>query len=294
MIDLQASRRAPVAQASELAMLARALLLIAGLIALWLNQLAPAYGEENDLAEQLMLESGMVSQLNVLNDSLSAQFHYTMQQDKNLRQLSEAKKQYILSWLRSSYAPEKLIKSIHDYYYDTLSDQDMRQILRWIRSSTGHRFTEMEKMASGANAEQAMSTFKVSHPLQQIPEYRRKLIKRLNKVTRVSESALVFRLTERLATALIKQQGRAKKQSVEHLMKDIAKHRDELLEQIMPALIPDMHFMYRDASDLELQSYISFAESNIGVRYHTAMLSAFNNALIEASEDFGHVLLSEY
>jgi hypothetical protein len=55
-----------------------------------------------------------------------------------------------------------------------------------------------------------------------------------------------------------------------------------------------MTFMYRDASDLELQSYISFAESRVGVLYHSTMLAAFNNALIEASQDFGHVLLAQY
>ena len=251
------------------------------------------HGEE-ELARQLMLESGLVSQLNLLYKSLSLQLDYTLKQDKKLRQLSEDKKRHIMSWLRTSYSPERLITSIQAYYYESLSDQDMQQILRWIRSSTGNRFTEMEKMATGSYAEQAMKLYKASHPLQQFPENRRKLISRLNKVTKVSESALVVKLTAKLASALIEQQGSRNKQSVADLMKDIGRQRDELMQEIMPDLIPDMLYMYRDASDLELQSYISFAESSVGVRYHTTLLGAFNNALIEASQDFGHVLLSEY
>jgi len=248
----------------------------------------------DDLARQLMLESGLVSQLNLLHKSLANQLEYSLQQDPKLGWVSDEKKRHILSWLRSSYSPDKLINSIHDFYIDAFSDQDMEQILRWIRSASGNRFTEMEKMATGTSAEQEMRVYKASHPLQQIPDNRHKLILRLNTVTKVSESALVVQLTAKLASALIKQQTQREKQSVAQIMKQIGRQRDDLLEEIMPELISDMTYMYRDASDLELQRYISFAESSIGVRYHTTLLSAFNNALIDASEEFGNVLLAEY
>lgn len=249
---------------------------------------------ENDLTFQLMLESGLISQLNILHKSLAAQLEYAIKQDPKLSQISAQQKTRVLSWVHASYSPEKLISSIHDYYYDQLSDQDIEQILRWIRSETGNRFTEMEKMASGTRAEEDMQIYRVNHPLTQVAENRLKLILRLNTVTKVSDSALVVKLTEELALGLIKQQSRHNKQSVDSIMKLIGKQRDILLKKIMPELKSDMIYMYRNASDLELQSYISFAESSIGVRYHNTMLSAFNNALIESSEAFGKVLLEAY
>lgn len=255
---------------------------------------ASVSAEQPDLARQLMLQSGLISQLNTLHDALGKQLEQVMKKDKSLKTLSPNKKMHIESWLHSSYSPQRLIRSIHDYYYENLSDQEMEQILRWINSGAGRRFTEMEKIASSSTAANDMWQFQQAHPADSIPQNRQKLIERLNRVTKVSESALLVKLTSRLATALIKQESLAKKKSVAELMKQISKQRDDLLSEILPEVIPGMTYTYRRASDLELQSYISFAESKIGMVYHTTMLSAFNNALIEASQDFGHVLLAEY
>jgi len=256
--------------------------------------LATPLRAEDDVARQLMLESGLVAQLNLLHKSLSSQLNYVIDQDPTLRQLSRQQKQHIIAWMRTSFAPDRLINSIHDYYYRSLSDRDMEQILRWIRSRTGHRFTEMEKSATGPYAEQEMQRYKQTHPLPTVPTYRLQQIKTLNKLTKVSDAALVVQLTFKLAAALIKQQPSPDKQTVDALMKEIGRQREDLMQKIMPNLIPDMLYMYRDASDLELQAYISFAQSSIGVRYHTTLLGAFNNALIEASQDFGHILLAGY
>jgi hypothetical protein len=54
-----------------------------------------------------------------------------------------------------------------------------------------------------------------------------------------------------------------------------------------------MLFTYKDLPDKDLQSYLDFSSSDVGVKYHSTMMKGLNKAFIDAGEKFGNEMMRE-
>ena len=249
---------------------------------------------ERDLSMEIFEKSGLASQIKLLPDTLSRRFHYELKHDSALDELSEDMAKQYIAQLRSSFAVEKLTHSILVYLDNSFSYREMEQVIHWLESADGSQFTRMETLATRPETIVEMRQFDINNQSRVLPFSRRQLISRLNKVTRASDSTLVIMLTSRLAIELIKQrQSNAERPlSVVEVMKQIGKQRDDLEKEALPDVIAGLHYTYRNASNEAIQAYIHFAETNLGKRYHNAILGAYNSSLIDASQAFGKEIIS--
>lgn len=257
------------------------------------TSLLQAEEHARDPSLEIFQKSGLAAQIETLPNTLSERLQSALAEDRHLKNLPATATRHYTDGLRSSFSVEKLSQSILIYLDSSFNLSEMEEVIQWLDSSNGSEFTRLEMLATRPE-----SMAQMRRDLQQqnpdIPATRQQLIKRLNKVTRASDSTLMVMMTSRLAVELIKRRDHQSSTplSVNAVIKEIGAERDELEAEALPDVIAGLHYTYRDASNESLQAYIHFAETSLGKRYHNAILGAYNSALIDASQKYGKTLLS--
>ena len=164
-----------------------------------------------------------------------------------------------------------------------------------MESPAGKKLTDLEKDATFSDLASDMVSFKLKQQKFPPTKQRENLILSLYKATRIADSAvltnMITELTVLLATSVTTQKvGQAK---IYAMLKNLAQRKKQIEAQLKPHILDNLMLTFHEASDLDLQMYVEFARSRIGVKYHRSLLNALNTSLIESTLQYGK-LISNY
>ena len=64
----------------------------------------------------------------------------------------------------------------------------------------------------------------------------------------------------------------------------VYKNRPQVKEMVSQNAISNFLYTYQDLSERELEQYIAFVESNIGLKYYEVVMNALSESMISASK----------
>ena len=214
--------------------------------------------------------------------------------DQRFHSLSEAQTQTIFHTIEIAFNPEILRTRVKSTIESLLRKEDIEQILLWLNSAVGRRITELEKIATFQDLKMDMVVFKQQQIKFPPTQQRINLMQRLYTATKVADSAVMMNMIIELTLKLIsidpvKKVGQAE---IYQLMKQLMKKRGIVEKEIRVNILDNLMLTFHEATDSEIENYIEFANSSVGIAYHRALLDAYNSSLIDATLYFGETITS--
>lgn len=179
--------------------------------------------------------------------------------------------------------------AIRDEIARELTDDDIEQVLRWLRSPLGQRFTRMEEDASTSEAYADMVAY--GRGLKDDPPENRRLVRidELLGAMNGTEAAVSMALSTQMAvvTAMVAATPGNGPEDLSSAIMGIEQARPEITRMMQGEVLVASLFTYRGASDEELARYAAFARTGPGQRYHEVTFRSLERAMVQASQRLG-------
>ena len=174
-----------------------------------------------------------------------------------------------------------------------LTPEEMNRVIAWLETPTGRRVTRAEEAASTMNSaalQKFLEQLKSNPPTPTRVSLTRELIAvtYVENITVRSMQAMALGVALGMDSTqpLERRVGMAR---IEAMVKS-ALPEDKLREQLRASLPPTYLYTYRDVSDADLGSYVSFLSTALGKRYSEQTTEAFMGALVHASVRLGKLV----
>ncbi len=257
-----------------------------------------AQGPEKDLAHEIYIRSGLEEQLRQLPFAIHAGFFQAVNQDNQSLRIPIPREVYlsIERLIAESFAAENIKEIVLGEIETQMSIDEMRRLLNWLDSPFGKKCTQLEKAASTPDAEAVIQKYSIY--LQKFPPSP-SLLKRMQELesaSKTTENIIEIGLNTQLAiiTALAKSFPTVEKRSIPEIMEEIEKHRPQFEAEAYQQVINRFLYTYRFLSNSELEQYIEFSKSNIGIKYEDSIYTGLNKALIDGSTKLGYSIEDVY
>jgi len=188
-----------------------------------------------------------------------------------------------------SFAPEVLRETLTLFMEENLTAADEAEVMRWLSSDLGQRFTRMEVLASEIKELQKAET--------EAPKLRAALSKaRLEKFQRLavaldagnSASTLTINLTSAIVfgIALVTPDTDADLAANE-IRRRMGAQRPQMEKYFADRALQTYAYVYRNATDAQVEAYVKFAEGAAARRYHRAGIKSLDQTLSQAANAMG-------
>ena len=216
-----------------------------------------------DKIDEIIVKSGISFQYDQIPSTLAQGLTMAEAQipDKDVLKVLKKVKQDIMHTDNSDAVKKDLRKRLEE----NLSEKDMETILKWLESPAGVKMTELEKSAS--EPENAIKMLAYNPELSGIRE---KQIQRMVSALDVREMNIEFMFNAQLAGAyaVIMAMNPEQQMDLADLRKKLESQK-KMFEPIVDKMtVKTIAFTYKDASDDEIEEYLGFIESDLGIRYH--------------------------
>ena len=253
---------------------------------------ATAQDAKEALIQALYVKSGIERQMSQMPALLQVGFDQAVASDERLRELPRAVRREIRASIATVFAVEDIKKTIMGACRESLSVDDLKDVLGWLDSPVGRKFTQLEEAASSPEQYLAMQRF--AQQLQESPPRpeRLKILKQLDAAVKATESAVELALNTQLAIAVAISASLPKEQqpAYDRLTEMIEQTRPQIQAVMQTQTLVSMLFTYKDLADAELGRYLAFAVSHAGAKYHAAYISGFKKALLAGSFRWGEAI----
>ena len=265
---------------------------------LWaiLLSLLPIFSYANDPNDSQVLElyvkSGMENQVEQLPSVIQTVFDQSVPQDDQARKLPKE----ILSVMRASvpeaYAPERLKKTIVAELAERLTDQDIKDTLKWLDSPVGKKCTQLEEAASTAEAQAEMEQYAARLSDSPPTAERLKVLRELDSAAKVTEDAVQMAIQTQAAVALAVRATLPSEQqeALGDVYREIEKTRPTVEASARSQTLVSLLFTYRSLTDAEIELYTGFAKSPAGSKFYSAAMAAFDKANLEGATRWGKLI----
>lgn len=268
----------------------RALLAAATLAALTAPMLAAA-GIDESLAREIYVQSGAKQQL----ADAGAQFPVTIREaaEQSDRQLPFSHDE-LEDAARRAYDVAATEKVVIAELQSQLEAADAQEVLRWLRGTTGKRFTALEIDVGRPEVQAQMAKYAQTLSRNPPPEERLELIQSLDRALRVTDGAsrMMMNMNLGIGIGMLDTAPYVDEQAVRKMRESIEAERPRMVETVGPAMFVMLLYAYRDVSDTDLNRYIEFAVSPAGDRYQRAMTDGLDRALTVSGMRLGQELSS--
>lgn len=192
--------------------------------------------------------------------------------------------------LLESFDQKAARKTSHEYFLKNVDAKTMKDVMGWLKSPLGQRFSSAESEELGPGRQAAMLRYLAE--LQEVPppSERVALMQRLEEVTRSSE--LVTGILMNIFTNTLKNIP-VKEGDEEAVLDELDNLMPAIREQLRQQTILSSLYTYRDFTDEELENYIAFYESSSGGRYNEAGAAAIGAVLEQMFDTFTRKLTQE-
>ncbi|SPF44496.1 exported hypothetical protein [Syntrophobacter sp. SbD1] len=251
-----------------------------------------AQNHDNLQVRELYTKSGMEKQFGELPSALQVMFDQSALKDLQAQKLPRN----VLSVMRASipeaFAPEKLKEVMFAELAGKLTEQDIKEVLRWLDSPEGKKCTRLEEAASAPEAQaeqqQYAALLRDSPPTAE----RLKVLRELDSALKVTESAVEISINMQVALVLgmiatlpIEQQ----KQS-DTVARELEKRRPELEAKVRSTMLISDLYVYKNLTDAEIEQYTEFGKSPAGSAFSSVVNAAIKKAINEGALRWGKLI----
>jgi hypothetical protein len=188
----------------------------------------------------------------------------------------------------SAFDANRLRREFAAQMASELSLADEREVLAWLSTGLGKRFTALEEESGELDA--VMKRDKEGHAyFATLPAARVERFKRLAKAVRIGESGagIMINTTVGIAYGFALATPPGDTSGAEALKRQLESQRTRMVAAMEASSVEDFAFIYRDVADADLERYIAFTETPAGRNYAAASLRALDKILTRASLEFG-------
>ncbi len=237
--------------------------------------------------EELMRKSGLWDQV--------AQMHVQMRagvmiarddaKQRGSPMLDDAAYARLSAGIDRAFAPDVLRESVTLQMEELLSATDEAQVLRWLSSDLGARFTRWE-VESGAVAEIQRAETEAPKLLAALTPARRLKYIRFGEALDAGNTAVT--LTIDITSAIVYgislvTPGTDPDLAVRGIRTRMEAQRKEMVRHFTERSLHTYSYVYRNASDAQVEAYVKFAEGEAARRYHAAGVKAMDEAISQAA-----------
>ena len=170
-----------------------------------------------------------------------------------------------------------------------MSLKEVKTIIEWLSSPLGIKITKLEEEAISPEAEQekVMSLNKLL--TDPAAPNRLKLLQRFETATQSTDVTTDLLLNLQIAIIYAASSAMAvhNPPSFEKITEMVYKNRPQVKEMVSQNAISNFLYTYQGLSLRELEQYIAFVESNLGLKYYEVVMTALSESMISASKKLG-------
>ncbi len=269
----------------------RRTLLIALMTALLLPAMALGQTPDAGQLDKLYLKSGLADLVDQIPAGVQAGFAQAFSRDPD-SSLTPQQQKIIHARIPLVYSSDDMRPGIIDVLAAKLTAAEVESVLEWLDSPLGRKCTALESASAAPEALLAMQTY--ADELQQSPPppERVALLGELARAVKAAENAVEVVINTQLAVAAgISAMLPAEQRKPLHVIRnEIEQFRPQITAAMQNQTAIAFLYTYRDLNEDEIQQYIDFARSELGVRYHAAASDAIQQALTAGSLKLGAMI----
>ena len=246
------------------------------------------------VVEQLLRESGLQEQVDILSRSAPAQVLDEL--SKLPSAISSSEKERIHKQVSEAFATDRLKAEIASNLTKTLLPAHAATVLKWYATKSGQMIRQAEVLATQEMTQIPPETLMPlgSRLLEKAPPARRELIKALERATDATEQLVQVTLTmmnatERGLRLSMPDQPWPNDQVMEQQREA---QRPALLQSFRPFALASVALTYQKVPDRVLREYLAFCKSPAGKHVNEASVRALVKSLDNATENMMRGLTS--
>jgi hypothetical protein len=251
-----------------------------------------AQDEKTALLDELYIKSGMEKQNADIPAALKEGFDQGLKSDTNANKVSPAVIHLIRNSIDSSFSSEQVKTEILQSFKKSLSETQIRSILKWLDSPVGKKCTELEEAGSDPNNFEKRMDFEKKLKENPVSEARLELIRKLNQATKGTEATVSVAVGMQMAlmTAVNLSMPEEERMPYQKMKKEIDTQKPRIRAMIEPRVIIGFIYTYRTLTDPELEEYIKFLSTDVGLKYSAASIEGLKKALEDGSMKWGRAI----
>ncbi len=241
--------------------------------------------DKQQLVKELILKSGLRKQL----DQIPRNMHDGFDRHPNVKNMPKSKLKQLSRSIDIAFNVDTIEKVFLKRLNADLSLKEVKTIIDWLSSPLGIKITQLEEEAISPEAEQekVMSLNKLL--TDPAAPNRLKLLQRFETATQSTDvtTDLLLNLQIAIIYAASSAMAAHNPPSFDKVTEMVYKNRPQVKEMVSQNAISNFLYTYQDLSERELEQYIAFVESNIGLKYYEVVMNALSESMISASKKLG-------
>ena len=244
--------------------------------------------------EELMRKSGLWEQVSQMRVQMKAGVVEARAQAKTAGKSLLTDEQYsqLMGAIDRTFSPDVLRESMTLYMEELVKPADQAEVLKWLSSDLGNRFTRWEVAAGEVGEIKKAETEAPKLVAALSPERRSKYI-RLAEALDAGDSAaaLTINLTSAIVYGItLVTPGADAEGAARAIRQRMEAQRKEMVRYYAERSILTYSYVYRAATDAQMESYVRFAEGQAARRYHAAGIKAIDSTISQAALALGQDL----
>jgi hypothetical protein len=252
--------------------------------------LAEAPGRRTD---ELMQKSGLWKQVGQYHDQIKAGAEDSRARDKasGKPDPGDASFARLLAAVDQAFSPERMRRVVARELADHLSTQEEAQVLAWLSSDLGARFTRIEEK-SGESAQVKRIQQGAERYYRRVGPERRKMCERLVAALDAGESGatLMINMTAAVMYGLALSEPNVDEGAVTALRRKLESQRPQLVDMLGKQSLWTYAFVYQDVNDDDLESYVRFNETAAARHLNTLATKGITDAFQQGALELGRYL----
>ena len=192
----------------------------------------------------------------------------------------------------TAFAPGVLRETVALHLEEFLTPEDEQEVLKWLSSDLGTRFTQLE-IAAGENEELEKSRTEGAKMVAALPKARLEKFKRLAAALDSGDTTagLTINMTSAIVYGIgLVMPGADADAAAIAIRRRMEGQRAELAKRYTERAIENYAYTYRAVPDAQVESYVRFAETAAARRYHAGGIKAMDATLSQAALGMGQAL----
>lgn len=243
----------------------------------------------NKPVDELMVKSGMWTQLGQVEAGVLAGIDQAQAQARARgTPLAEAGFARLRQANARAFAPGRLRTDMRAQLVKLLSTAEQSQVLVFLRTDHGARMTALEER-SGEIEEYKKAEEAAPEYFKSLPAERVNRIKRIVKAMRADEAMAGIIINNNIAilNGLALTAPAQPPVDVQAMRRQVEAQRPKLLEVLGKKITERYAYIYQPLSDADLDKFLEFADSALGMKYHAAIVSGLEKVLADAALGLG-------
>ncbi len=251
-----------------------------------------AQGPDDAALQEVYLKSGMQKQVEQIPLVIQAGFSQAASRDDEIQKLPANLVAAMKALVPEAFAPASMKNTILAEMKAKLTAADVKDVVKWLDSPLGKKFTQLEEAASTPEGYNA--TRQYAAQLQSAPPSPKRLemLRKFDSAARGTESAIDIAIQTEIAItlAVIATLPLEQQRPLDDVAREMEKNRPAIEANVKAETLLSMLYAYRSATEEEIQRYTDFMMSPAGSKFQSVATAALKKASFESSVKWGKAI----